>query len=302
MSNEIDLRDVVYFEAIIDHGQLTRAARTLGVAQPTLSHAVRRLEEAIREPLWHRRKNRRLPVEPTEAGALVLRRARAAKAELDRLAEELASLRRVDRGRLRVGALPSLCSTWLPHQIARFHRAHPGVDLLLRSVSSRHAALALREGELDVAITAGPPTTDPDLDQRALFTQPFVVVLPKRHSHAKHTDADSAIPLKELRDEDWVLVPEGTFGTAPMRSAFNRAGFSPREVCSLASVEGLLTLVREGLGITLLPAGHVPPRDRQLVERRVCRPSPRRKVWLTWHGEREWSAATDAFAELVVRS
>ena len=105
-----DLRDIRYFAAVVEHGSLTKAAKELNVSQPTLSHAIARLEEALAGALWQRLPNRRAGVLPTELGKRVLLRGGRALAELSALEEDAAQLRGVEAGELCVGSVQSLAA------------------------------------------------------------------------------------------------------------------------------------------------------------------------------------------------
>src|SRR5262245_55026091 len=139
VSMNADLRDIRYFAAVVELGSLTKAASSLRVSQPTLSHAIARLEDALGGPLWQRLSNRRGGVLPTELGRRVLERGRRALFELDALAEDAALLRGLKAGELRVGSVQSLAATLVPRWVARFAAAHPGIVLDLPLVTSEAA-------------------------------------------------------------------------------------------------------------------------------------------------------------------
>ena len=134
-----DLRDIRYFAAVVEHGSLTLAARELNVSQPTLSHAIARLEEALGGPVWQRLPNRRAGVVPTELGKRVLERGGRALAELLALSQDAALLRGLEAGELRVGSVQSLAATLLPRWVALFLAQYP-------KVAARPAADHLRDG------------------------------------------------------------------------------------------------------------------------------------------------------------
>src|SRR5688572_29345002 len=144
-----DLRDIRYFAAVAELGSLTKAAEKLRVSQPTLSHAIARLEEALGGPLWQRVPNRRTAVVPTELGRRVLERGRRALSELDALAEDAALLRGLKAGALHVGAVQSLAATLVPRWVASFAEAYPGIALDLPLITSEAAPQMVRDGQLD---------------------------------------------------------------------------------------------------------------------------------------------------------
>lgn len=284
---DVDLRDLRYFATAVEAGQLTRAAERLHVSQPTLSHAIARLEEACGGPLWQRRANRRAGVLPTERGRVLLVRARRMFAELESLQADLGALDGLRAGRLRIGAAQTLAASMMPALVARFTQEHPGVELELQTVTSESAAEALKEGRVDLALVAGPVPDDEDVAARACYQQRFVAVCREDDALA----CQPTVSLSQLRDRDLVLVPSDTFTSRTVHDACARAGFVPRVRFRLASVTGLCALVREGVGLTLLPEGAVPPGDPVLRERPLTRPTVRRPVMVAWLAGAESSAS-----------
>src|SRR4051794_8500214 len=126
----MELRQLVYFEAVVRHGGFTHAARHLHVAQPAISAQIRRLESELGGTLLARTTRR---VGLTPAGELLLTRARRALAEIDAARRTLAELTDVLRGRVAIGATPVLGPFDLAAALASFHGSYPGVALTLRS-------------------------------------------------------------------------------------------------------------------------------------------------------------------------
>jgi DNA-binding transcriptional LysR family regulator len=266
-----DLRDVRYFASVVEHGSLSRAAEELKVSQPTLSHAIARLEENLGGAVWRRTGNRRAGVVPTELGRKVLERGGRALAELDALAQDAALLRGLKAGELRVGCAQSLTATLLPQWVARFLAQHPAIVLDLPLVTSESAEGLVNEGKLDAALLVGPAPSEPRLKRLRCGEQELVAVVRADH------------PL--VREREVAL------------SACRRAGFTPQVRARLASISGLCALVRAGVGITILPQGSVSAGERELVEVRFTRPQPRRAVHLVWRADVHPSPALAAWLE-----
>ena len=130
----MELRQLRYVIAVADHRHFTRAAASVPVAQPALSHQVRLLEQELGIELFERsRSGARL----TEAGEIFLLRARRALAEMDAAREEIAAFKGLTSGRLVLGAMQALAGLDLPLLLAAFHAAHPGIDVSLREDSTR---------------------------------------------------------------------------------------------------------------------------------------------------------------------
>lgn len=289
-----DLRDIRYFAAVVEHGSLTRAAARLAVSQPTLTHAIARLEEALGGALWKRSTNRRSGVLPTELGERVLERGGRAVRELEALDQDAAGLRGLTAGALRVGSVQSLAGTLVPRWVAQYLERHPGITLDLPLVSSESAPAALESGKLDAALVVGPQPVNAALKRLRCGEQELLAVVPARHPLAKRRQ----LPVSALAGEPFVLVPAGTFFAMAIEDVCRKAGFTPRVRARIASISGLCALVRAGVAVTILPEGSVPRGDEGLVQVPFEKPQPRRAVHLIWRADVQPSPALRAFIEI----
>src|SRR5437879_351150 len=142
---KVELHQLRYFVTVAERRHFTRAARDLRIAQPSVSRAIRVLEEELGTPLFHRMKGN---VALTAAGEVLLPWARRVLADVDGASLEVRELADLRRGRLAVGATPSLTTTLLPPALARFHGAFPGIALVLHEPGSRGLVAVLDQGEL----------------------------------------------------------------------------------------------------------------------------------------------------------
>jgi DNA-binding transcriptional LysR family regulator len=290
-----DLRDVRYFAAVVEQGSLSKAAEILKVSQPTLSHAIARLEDLLGGPVWRRTSNRRAGVVPTELGHKVLERGGRALAELDALSKDAANLRGLTAGELRVGSVQSLAATLLPIWVSRFLGEHPAIVLSLPLVTSEDASGQVRDGKLDAALVVGPPPGEPHLKRLRCGEQELVAVVRSDHPLAR----GQGLGLGELARESFVFVPAGTFAAVAIEELCRRAGFQPQVRARLASISGLCALVRAGVGITILPQGSLSAGERDLVEIRFARAQPRRAVHLIWRADVHPTPALAAWVRMA---
>lgn len=287
-----DLRDIRYFAAVVEHGSLTRAASSLKVSQPTLTHAIARLEDALGGALWRRLPNRRAGVLPTELGKRVLERGGRALAELDALSQDAAHLRGLKAGSLRVGSVQSLAGTLLPRWVARYLEQYPDIVLDLPLVTSENAAGLVKTGKLDAALVVGPQPSDSQLKRASCGDQELLAVVSAKHPLAKRR----RIALAALAEEPFVLVPTGTFFAIAIEDVCRKAGFTPHVRARIASISGLCSLVRAGVAVTILPEGAIPSGDRELAQVRFEKPV-RRAMHLIWRADVAPNPALAAFIE-----
>ncbi len=248
MDQEIELRHLRYFVAVAEELHFGRAALRLHLAQPPLSQQIRKLEEIIGHRLFTRTSR---AVRLTAAGEVFLDGARRT---LRTVREDLAEARSVGRGEigsLRVGFIGSGMLTPLPAMLGRYRRQHPKADLQLREAMSSQIMQSLLDGAVDVGfLRDGGPL--PGLESEALFSEPFVAVLPASHRLASRKTISAAV----LRDEPFVFFPQfaGRVAYDKPISICEEHGFRPRIVQEAPQWLTVLRLVGAGLGVSIAPA------------------------------------------------
>jgi DNA-binding transcriptional LysR family regulator len=275
----MDLRDLQYFLAVVEAKSVTLAAHRVHAAQPTLSHALARLEGELGERLLERKA--RAPLRLTDAGELTAMRARQALSALTALKDDLGALRGHIGGNLRIAAIQSLSVTLLPRVLARLAEEYPGIKPSVRTLAAESIARAVASGRADVGLLAGAPRASlRGLSVKTLFEEPLVALMRRRDPLA----SAKRLRLSRLASRELVLVPDGTFLSDIIHAACEQAGFAPRVRLTLASAEALRETVRVGLGITILPRGYASPSDRDLLAVPLTHPTPRREVLLVERG------------------
>lgn len=289
----IELRDLEYFALIVRHGRIGAAAVASGIAQPTLSNAMARLEQAVGTALWDKTGPRRAPLRLTPVGEALRQRAERALTEVAALETDLDALAGFQRGHLRVGCMPSLMAGVLPAAIAEYHMRYPGIEITVSTVRSDTCEAAMRQQDVDGVIVSLSP------DQRLAWpslhcgTQRFQVVMRKDHPLAQSPH----VCMADLAQEPLVLVPEHTFTFSLIRQSCEAAGYVPQPTITLDSPEGLRELVRRGMGLSILPTGYVAQTDHDLVCRPILNPAPSRPIVLLHRGL-ESQRHLQAFAQI----
>jgi DNA-binding transcriptional LysR family regulator len=289
----MELRDLRYFLACVDEGNVTRAGKRVHAAQPTLSHAIRRLEQETGTRLLERRPRHR--VRPTPAGELLAARARRSLEAIRGFSDDLAALRGLVAGTMRVASIQSLAVTLLPSALALYARKYPGVEIIAHVGKADEILDAVRDGRVDVGLVAGPTLPLPKLVTfERLYREPFVAVVRTTDPLARRTQ----VSMAELKDRALVLVPALSPTGAIIHAAFATAGVVPQVRLTIDSGETLRELVRAGVGLTILPARYLHGPQRGLRAVPLVRPTPSREVFaLRSHGEPSTAAA--AFLKLV---
>jgi LysR family hydrogen peroxide-inducible transcriptional activator len=285
----MNLRDLRYLLAVVEHGHFRRAAEACGVSQPTLSIQLRKLEEQLGVTLFERASK---AATPTAACERLLGHVRAAVAEADAIQAAARSLRDPLSGPFRLGIIPTLAPYLLPLVFAPLREALPGLEI--EPWEDQTAALLerLRAHELDAALLAT-EVDGPDLASRALFEEPFLAALSPGHPLA----ARARIAQEELAG-DMLVLADGHCLREQALAACGRDGMlaGPLRATSLST---LLNMVAAGYGTTLIPAlAAGAAEDAGLVLRPLAARSAR-TVRIAWRTAFPRRAAVEAVAEVV---
>ena len=285
----MNLRDLRYLLAVVDHGHFRRAAEACGVSQPTLSIQLRKLEEELGVTLFERAGK---SVTPTAACARLLPHVRAAVAEADAIIAAARGLRDPLAGVLRLGIIPTLAPYLLPLVFAPLRAALPALEI--EPWEDQTAALLerLRAHELDAALLATAPDR-PEFASRALFDEPFLAALPPEHPLAgRATVAEAELAPDILVLADGHCLREQALDACGQEGALG----GPLRAASLST---LMNMVAAGYGTTLIPglaAGAA--QDAGLVLRPLAARSAR-TVRLVWRARFPGRAAVEAVGDVI---
>ena len=276
----MELHQLRYFVAVARTGNFTKAAATCHVSQPSLSQQIIKLESELGEALFDRRRD---GAGLTFAGELLLRHAERVLAEVKEAESQVREIRRLARGRLRVGAIPTMAPYLLPAPLARFRQQLPGVEVTLHEMITAELLAALRAQALDLVIAA--QVTEKDgLETATLATDPLWLAVPAMHPLA----TAARVTVDELRNERFVVLREEHCLSATVSGFCRQNQVTPNVVCHGAQVQTVMQMVAAGLGISLVPAmaceHYVPP---GLVLRALDGEAPTRDVIAYWPQRRE---------------
>ncbi len=294
----MDLRQLRSLVALADEEHFTRAAQREHIAQPALSQQIRRLEEELGLTLVHRTTRR---VTLSEAGELLVQRARRILAEVGAAEAELGELAGLRAGRVTIGAMQTLGSFDLPLLLSRFHERHPAVELAVREEPSDVLASMVREDALDLAfISVTDRIERHGLELQPLATEDLVAVLPAGHRLVRR--GRRRLRFAELRDEPFISFRQGGALRHLLETAAQEAGFVPRVAFESNEIPRVRGLVARGLGVAVLPRSGVEEPGADLAVLSLVEPSPTRDVTLAWRADRRHAPAARAFLELVTAS
>jgi DNA-binding transcriptional LysR family regulator len=242
----VQLQQLAYFVAVAELRHFTQAAESLGVAQPSLSKQIRTLETELGAPLLSRARGN---IALTPAGEALLPLAKRILADVDTARLEVRELAGLVRGRLRLGATPSLCAGLLADVLRKFHDAYPGIRLVVEEGGSRDLVRDLTRGLLDLALVILPLADDTPLVTTPILRENLVVVMPS-DQRPRHVP----LRIEDLRNRPLVMFRSGYDVREATIGACRQAGFEPIFAVEGGEMDAVLRFVEAGLGIAVVPS------------------------------------------------
>src|SRR5580765_777401 len=295
------LTELRYIVAVAKKKHFGHAAEACFVAQPTLSVAIKKLEDELGVTIFERGGTE---VSVTPLGAQIV-------AQAERVLEQTATIKEIASqnkdplsGPLRLGIIYTVGPYLLPSLVKTMIRDVPQMPLILQENFTMHLVELLRQGELDVAIMAL-PFPEHGLNVRPLYDEEFVVAMPQHHKWAGYKEISS----EDLKSETMLLLGNGhcfrdqVLEVCPEMSRFSTAGDGIARTFEGSSLETIRHMVASGLGITVLPRASIPDmhaRDGMVRYVPFSRPAPSRRVVIAWRKSFTRRAAIDAVSEAVV--
>ncbi|UQU63198.1 LysR substrate-binding domain-containing protein [Couchioplanes caeruleus] len=246
---DVQLQQLRYFLAVVETRHFTQAAGSLGVSQPTLSKQIHTLEETLGAPLFERARG---AVALTAAGETLLPLARRMVTDADAARDAVQEIVGLRRGRVRVGATPSLCSSLVPMVLRRFRTEHPDIELHVNEGSSQDLIADLLARDLDLALIVQPEQgVDPALHAAPVLRESLVVA---SVAAGPPPTPNTQLALTDLRDTPLVMFRPGYDLRDVTLEACRRAGFAPRFAVEGGEMDAVLAFVEAGLGVALVPS------------------------------------------------
>lgn len=248
---KMNLEQLRSFVEVARSGHFTRAATQLHLAQPSLSRQISALETDLGAMLFHRARGN---ITLTAAGESLLPLAMRMLADAETVRFEMQELAGLRKGRVRLGATPTLCISLVAEVLTAFHAAHPGIELHLTESGSLGLLDELAGGTLDLAlITTADDGTVPasSLKRLPILAEELVVVA---SATSALLDGIETLSLAQLAELPQITFHESYELRATTMQAFQDAGLVPKIVLEGAEMDAVLRCVERGLGVAVVPA------------------------------------------------
>ncbi|WP_050463546.1 hydrogen peroxide-inducible genes activator [Herbaspirillum autotrophicum] len=297
------LTELKYIVAVAREKHFGHAAEACFVAQPTLSVAIKKLEDELGVVIFERGGTE---VSVTPLGSQIV-------AQAERVLEQTAAIREIANqnkdplcGPLRLGIIYTIGPYLLPSLVKTMIETVPQMPLILQENFTTRLIELLRQGELDAAIMAL-PFPEHGLEVQPLYDEEFVIALPKQHKWANRSE----ISAKELKTETMLLLGNGhcfrdqVLEVCPEMSRFSTAGDGIARTFEGSSLETIRHMVSSGIGITVLPQASVQDmhtKDGMVRYVPFTKPAPSRRVVIAWRKSFTRNAAIEAVRKAVMSS
>jgi LysR family hydrogen peroxide-inducible transcriptional activator len=295
------LTELRYVVAVARERHFGRAAEVCHVSQPTLSVAIRKLEEELGVRLFERRASQ---VALTDIGERIVSQAK-------RVLDEASAVREIARqGRdpltapLRLGTIYTIGPYLLPVLVRQLQRKAPQMQLLLSENFTLKLIEQVRNGEIDVAIMAQ-PLPPCGLSVQAVYDEPFVVAVPRRHAWTRRKTVDS----DDLANETMLLLGNGhcfrdqVLDVCPERPRDAESPEGMQRTFEGSSLETIRQMVATGIGITVMPRTAMParvPRHSLVAYLPFKNPAPHRRVVLAWRRSFTRTEAVESLRQAIL--
>jgi len=242
----MDLTRLSYFVAVCDAGTFTLAARRLGIAQPSLSQQIRKLEKELRKPLLDRLPRR---VILTAHGRELLDRARLLLRQFDELRLVMQDSSPAPSGTLSLGMIPTIAPYLAPGLLRSYCQMHKGVNIVIHEDVTAGLMRGLDEGFIDVAIVSSVNTPPASVYIETIFHEPLLAVMNRKHPHALRKN----VTLGDLHSDKLLLLHDMHCLSKQVAELCFMSG-SPRQIVMRGeSLTTIGRLIDVGMGVSVVP-------------------------------------------------
>ncbi|MFF2484658.1 LysR family transcriptional regulator [Paenibacillus sp. NPDC058071] len=291
MTNNYELYKVFYWAA--KTGSLSQAAKALYLTQPSVSHAIKQLEDNFGLTLFYRNSK---GVSLTQEGTVLYSYIEQSHILITLAEEKMAALKNLDSGELRIGGSDSLFKHYLLPFLEDFHEKYPGIKLHLNHGTTPEVISFLKEGRIDLGVVRM-PILDAQLEVRESFQLQDCFVAGARYEELK----DKVLSLEALMQYPVILFSRNSRARMTITELFQHYGYKLKPEIEVGSVDLLIEFARRGLGISYVTREFVSKEleEGSLFEINLEVPLPPSHVGLMIMRNMPLTGAANKFIELV---
>ena len=295
------LNELKYIVAVAKEKHFRKASEACFVSQPTLSVAIKKLEDELGVQLFERKKQ---DVLVTSVGKQIIQIAEEILERSDDIKQISKEAQEDLSTELRVGAIYTIGPYLLPKLIPEFQKLAPNVPLIIEENYTHVLADKLQSGELDIVILSL-PFSEPNIETYPLYEEDFVAILPKNHSLAK---TDTPMKLQKIENETVLLLGAGHCFRDQVVEAFpnlmhlNYQSDRLQKTFEGSSLETIRYMVSSGAGLSIFPCTSLSQRDEDFFTvKKLANPVPKRTVALAWRSSFSRDKILQIFKQAVAQ-
>ena len=280
----MDLKQLHYFKSVVDHMNYSKAAEKLHISQPSLSNAIKKLEIEIGSPLLERN-TRKLQL--TEAGEVLYEKATIILKKIEIMKIEMNEVIEQGTSEITIGVMESI-KNWLPKVIADYKKKYPNMVIhLVDILGSERVINSLTSYQTHLVIT-NQLMPEEHLAVKCLYQERLVAVLPLNHPLA----SKEKLSVEDIVNQPFIISKEGFQTRQDILNTFDNVGKQIHIQFEIERFETAVSLVRENLGITILPENYLQgPTAETIVQKEIDCPTLKRNVYLVYMKNRHFPLA-----------
>ncbi len=278
----MELHQLRYFVAVVETGSFGKAADRCHIAQPSLSQQIIKLEKELGEQLFDRL-GRRIAV--TDAGEALFPRAKLILAEVESIRTAVMEDVEEGRGRVIIGAIPTIAPYLLPPAVKSFRSAYPEAHIEVIEDVTANLIQMLVDAEIHVALMST-PVNDHRMDVERIATEPLLPVAAKAHALASR----KRVRFEELDEQPAIVLHEMHCLSGQVNSLCEEQGIRQQIICRSSQLSTVLSMVSLGLGISVVPKACLKSAAAKgLACLSMAGSQPQRDIVAVWNHGREVS-------------
>jgi DNA-binding transcriptional LysR family regulator len=280
--------------AVAEYSSFIAAAAFLKTSQPALTRTIKRVEDVLGVRLFDR-STRRVTI--TAAGREFVA---VAERMLNDLRISVGSMRQISeqqRGQIIISSIMSVATGLLPAIVAKYRASRPGIEIILREGVHGTVLEDIRSGAADLGATYVDDVPD-FVESKRVSREVFDVILPRSHPLTKSAKR-SSVTLTDLVSFPLVSLPHESRTRRIIDAAASTAGHTLQHVATVAQFATMMSFVRAGVGIAIVPSGAIAGLlGRDIAVLTLTKPRLSRDVGLIWLRERELTPVAQGFAAI----
>jgi LysR family hydrogen peroxide-inducible transcriptional activator len=266
----VEINQLRYFLSVVEVGSFSKAALHCYISQPALSEQIQRLEDEVGKTLLHRNPKK---IVPTEAGFLLVGRAKSALAQIEMAKREIKGLDQANAAKMTFGVLPTVAPYLLGHVMESFTKQCPQIEITIHEGTTPQLLKLIENGKLDLGIVSLPVSQN-GFEKEVLFSEEMLLAMPAFHPLAKK----STIHIGDLVSEKFIMLQDGHCLEKQVTAFCKKNAICPQCLIRCGQLGTIQSLVAAGSGISLIPQMAIRETPKKIIYRRLENPKPKRDI------------------------